>query len=92
MQNQRLAIMNESLILAHTHQKQLLSHKGCHVQPFGKKVFHRTTEWLVHYSIRTNCNRIAACVIKKNFVIRVISWACPDVLEKLHEIRKIHRT
>ena len=58
--------------------------------PLWKKVFHQTTEWLVHYAIRPNCNRMAFCVIqKKFFVIRVIFWACPDVLEKLYEIRKI---
>ncbi len=41
--------------------------------PLGKKVFHRTTKWLVHYAIRPNCTRMDFCVIqKKFFVIRVI--------------------
>ena len=61
--------------------------------PLGKKVFHRTTEWLVHYAIRPNCNRMAFCVIQNNFFIILVNFlACPDVLEKLHEIRKIRRT
>ena len=93
MQNQYSATPKEPLILGRTHQKQLLSQARCHVHPFGKKVFHRTTKWLVHYSLSTNCHGMAFCVIQQNFfVIRVIFWACPNVLEKLHEIRKIHRT
>ena len=63
-QNQQSSIPEEPLISARKHQKQPFTHARCHVPPFKKKVFHRTTEWLVHYCFATNCNGKAYRVIQ----------------------------
>ena len=62
-QNQQSSIPEEPFS-ARKHQKQRLTHARCHVPPFKKKVFHRTTEWLVHYCFATNCNGKAYRVIQ----------------------------
>ncbi|HAU49188.1 MAG TPA: hypothetical protein DCW57_08935 [Planctomycetaceae bacterium] len=63
-QNQQSSIPEEPLISVRKHQKQPFTHARCHVPPFKKKVFHRTTEWLVHYCFATNCNGKAYRVIQ----------------------------
>ena len=47
----------------HTSKTAIISN-GMQCAALWKKVFHRTTEWLVHYPIRTNCNRMASFVIQ----------------------------
>ena len=72
-QNHQSSIPEEPLSYARTHQKQPLTHARCHVPPFKKKVFHRTTEWLVHYCFATNCNGKAYRVIQM-ILIRIPNY------------------